>query len=319
MPRRSSFLILCEPLLRIQIPMQRSRIIATLGLIIALSACESTKQTLIETDQDLQAFFGTDKTNQPAHGHETPSYVEDEELKERGETKKDEGEGAARGVAHEPDVQATLSVSSTTTRPSARVIATAARQECVPYARSVSSVSIRGDAWTWWRSAAERYGRDSRPAVGSILVLKRTSRLRYGHVALVSRVLNSREILVDHANWLNRGHIHQSTLVKDVSPNNNWSAVRVWYTPGNTLGKRTYAAYGFIHPHQARALRLRQPRMQGPDVRALQETLVNNGFVVVVDGIFGPGTRDALAVYQGRNGLTQDGIAGPSTRASLGI
>jgi hypothetical protein len=143
--------------------------------------------------------------------------------------------------------------------------------------------------------------------------------MRDGHVAVVSRVLNNREILVEHANWLNHGRIHYNTLIRDVSSNNNWSAVRVWYAPGNTLGKRTYPTYGFIHPHQARALRLRQPRMQGPDVRALQEMLVNNGFVIVVDGIFGPGTRDALALYQGRNGLTQDGIAGPSTRASLGI
>jgi hypothetical protein len=228
-----------------------------------------------------------------------------------------ESEGAA--VAHEPHVRATVAASSTTTRPSARIIAVSAPLECVPYTRRITGVSIRGNAWTWWRSAGGRYGRNGRPALGSILVLKRTSRLRYGHLAVVSRVLNSREILVDHANWLNRGQIHQSTPVRDVSPNNNWSAVRVWYTPGNTLGKRTYAAYGFIHPLQDRVLRLRQPRMQGPDVRALQEMLVNDGVVLVVDGIFGPGTRDALAAYQGRNGLTQDGIAGPSTRASLGI
>jgi hypothetical protein len=173
--------------------------------------------------------------------------------------------------------------------------------------------------WTWWRSAGGRYGRYGKPALGSILVLKRTSRLRYGHIAVVSRVLNSREILADHANWLNRGQIHQSTLVRDVSPNNNWSAVRVWYTPGNTLGKRTYAAYGFIHPLRDRVLRLGEPTMQGPDVRVLQKRLTVEGFDVVADGVFGPKTRDALAVYQWRNGLIQDGIAGPSTRASLGM
>ncbi len=230
-----------------------------------------------------------------------------------------ESEGAARGVAHEPHVHASVPASSTTTRPAAQIVASSTRLECVPYARRITDVSIRGNAWTWWRSAGGRYRRNGKPALGSILVLKRTSRLRYGHVAVVSRVLNNREILVEHANWLNRGRIHYNTLVRDVSSNNNWSAVRVWYTPGNTLGKRTYAAYGFIHPNQARALRLRQPRMQGPDVRSLQEMLVNDGFVIVVDGIFGPGTRDALAAYQGRNGLTQDGISGPSTRASLGI
>ncbi len=230
-----------------------------------------------------------------------------------------ESEGAARGVAHEPHVQASGAASSTTTRPSARVIATAAPLECVPYARRVSNVSIRGDAWTWWRSAAGRYGRDGMPAVGSILVLKRTGRLRYGHVAVVSQVLNSREILLDHANWLNRGQIHKNLPVRDVSPNHDWSVVRVWYAPGNTLGKRMYPVYGFVHPIQARVLRLREPTMQGPDVHVLQKRLTVEGFDVVADGVFGPKTRDALAVYQGRNGLTQDGIAGPSTRASLGM
>jgi hypothetical protein len=230
-----------------------------------------------------------------------------------------ESEGAAGGTAPESQKLAVDPTPDTGPRPAAQIVAASTRLECVPYARKVADVSIRGNAWTWWRSAEGRYRRGGRPALGSILVLKRTSRLRNGHVAVVSRVLNNREILVEHANWLNRGRIHYNTLVRDVSSNNNWSAVRVWYTPGNTLGKRTYPTYGFIHPHQARALRQRQPRMQGPDVRALQEMLVNNGFVIVVDGIFGPGTRDALALYQGRNGLTQDGIAGPSTRASLGI
>ncbi len=109
-----------------------------------------------------------------------------------------ESEGAA--VAHEPHVQASVAASSTTTRPSARVIAVSAPLECVPYARRITGVSIRGNAWTWWRSAGGRYRRNGKPALGSILVLKRTSRLHYGHLAVVSRVLNSREILADHAN-----------------------------------------------------------------------------------------------------------------------
>lgn len=84
--------------------MQRSPIVAALGLVIALSACESTKQTLIETDKDLQAFFGTNTANQPARGHEDLSYAEGEKLyrraldhKERGETK--EALGALRRAA----------------------------------------------------------------------------------------------------------------------------------------------------------------------------------------------------------------------------
>jgi hypothetical protein len=203
--------------------------------------------------------------------------------------------------------------------PSARIIATAQPLQCVPYARRVTDLDIRGDAWTWWQSAEGRYRRDSQPAVGSILALKQTDRLRLGHIAVVSRVLNNREILVEHANWLNRGQIHKHTLVRDTSANNDWSMVRVWYTPGKTLGKRIYAAHGFIHPNQTRTVRLRDPLMQGPDVRLLQEKLAAAGFNVATDGVFGSGTHGALITYQARYGLAEDGVAGPTTRTSLGL
>jgi hypothetical protein len=140
-------------------------------------------------------------------------------------------------------------------RPSTRIVVPEKRQQCVPYARQVSGIDITGDAWTWWRSAQGRYATGQRPAVGSVLVLKRTARLRGGHVAVVTAILNSREILVDQANWLNQGQIHISTPVRDVSKNNDWSAVRVWYIPGDTYGVRTYAAHGFIYSDQVTATR----------------------------------------------------------------
>ena len=130
----------------------------------------------------------------------------------------------------------------------ARVVTPRNRLQCVPYARQISKVSIRGDAWTWWSSAEGRYGRASTPKVGAVLVLKRARRLRLGHIAVVTRILGRREIIVDHANWLNRGRLHLGTPVRDVSANNDWSAVRVWYTPGNQYGVRSYPAHGFIYP-----------------------------------------------------------------------
>ncbi|MFQ5774271.1 MAG: CHAP domain-containing protein [Kiloniellaceae bacterium] len=129
-----------------------------------------------------------------------------------------------------------------------RIVSASTPLQCVPYARKVSGIAIRGDAWTWWRSAKGRYARGKRPKVGSVLVLKKTRRLRYGHLAVVKRILGDREIVVDQANWLNRGKIHLNTAVRDVSSNNDWSAVRVWYTPGRKYGARTYATYGFIYP-----------------------------------------------------------------------
>lgn len=204
-------------------------------------------------------------------------------------------------------------------QPAGRSESTPAHLECVPYARSISGLSIRGDAWTWWQTAAGRYRRDREPHTGAVMVLKRTERLPYGHVAVVSRVLNDREILVDHANWLNQGRVRKGLLVRDVSTGNDWSLVRVWYSPGNTLGKRSYPTYGFIHPHGDRALRLMHPPMRGPDVRTLQEALGEAGFAVSVDGVFGRETRDALLAYQTKAGLATDGIAGSRTRSRLGL
>lgn len=203
--------------------------------------------------------------------------------------------------------------------PQARIIVPARPIQCVVYARDNSAFTIRGDAWTWWNTAEDHYVKDERPAVGSVLVLKRSQRLRYGHLAVVSQVVSSREILVDHANWLNRGQIHRDTLVLDVSQQNDWSLVRVWYTPGNTLGQRSYPAHGFIHPTDERHFRLRRPPMRGPDVRSLQEALIRKGFRLVPDGIYGTTTQSAVLAFQQRMGLPADGVVGPQTRRSLGL
>ncbi len=118
--------------------------------------------------------------------------------------------------------------------------------ECVPYARRQAGIQIRGDAGTWWSKAQGRYARGLRPRVGSVLAIKAQGRSR-GHLAVVTKILNDREILADHANWLNKGRIHKNTPIIDVSPQGDWSRVRVWYTPGQVYGKRRYAAHGFIH------------------------------------------------------------------------
>lgn len=128
-----------------------------------------------------------------------------------------------------------------------RIVTPQRRLQCVPYARQLSHLEIRGDAWTWWDQAKGRYQRGQRPAVGSVLVLRRKGRSR-GHLAVVTQVVSDREIVASHANWLNRGQIHVDTPIRDVSPKNDWSAVRVWYTPGKVLGKSVYPAYGFIYP-----------------------------------------------------------------------
>jgi hypothetical protein len=123
---------------------------------------------------------------------------------------------------------------------------------CVPYARARSGISLRGDAWQWWEAAASQsYRRDRSPRAGSVLVLMRNSRLPQGHVAVVSRVVSAREIRVDHANWASgraKGQEARDQPVQDVSADNDWSLVRVWYPRVGDYGASNYPAFGFIHP-----------------------------------------------------------------------
>lgn len=119
--------------------------------------------------------------------------------------------------------------------------------QCVPYARDLSNIQIRGDAWTWWASAKGRYRRGHKPAQRAVLVFKRRGNSR-GHLAVVTHIVDDRVIIASHANWLNRGRIHHNTPIRDVSPNNDWSSVQVWYIPGRHYGTRRYRTYGFIYP-----------------------------------------------------------------------
>jgi hypothetical protein len=127
-----------------------------------------------------------------------------------------------------------------------RVVRDGAPLQCVPYARSRSGVGIWGDAHTWWAKAAGRFGRSEEPELGAVMVMKGYASNSRGHVAVVRKVLNEREIVVDHANWLNTGEIGLDQPVMDVSEDNDWSRVRVWYAPGRHYGGRVYAVEGFI-------------------------------------------------------------------------
>ena len=122
--------------------------------------------------------------------------------------------------------------------------------QCATYARMRSGLSIMGNAGQWWHLAAGRYKREHVPEPGAVMVMGGT---RHGHVAVVVEVRSRREILIDHANWMNRGEIQMGALVRDVSAKNDWSQVRVWYPPVNDLGNTPYPVFGFIlnEPFQA--------------------------------------------------------------------
>ncbi|MFE8584204.1 CHAP domain-containing protein [Sphingomonas sp. NCPPB 2930] len=123
--------------------------------------------------------------------------------------------------------------------------------QCVPFARQASGISLYGDAWTWWSQAAGKYPRGHAPRVGAVVVFEKTSRLPLGHVAVVSRVVEDRVLMLTHANWSiqngERGHAEQDVTLFDVSPANDWSVVKVWFRDSDGLGSTTYPIYGFIY------------------------------------------------------------------------
>ena len=49
----------------------------------------------------------------------------------------------------------------------------------------------------------------------------------------------------------------------------------------------------------------------------IQTRLNETGAQLVVDGIYGNATRNAIAAFQGKNGLVVDGTMGPKTWAAL--
>lgn len=121
---------------------------------------------------------------------------------------------------------------------------------CVQYVKQVSSIEISGNAWMWWNNAKGRYNIGHRPAKNSVLVFQRTKAMSAGHVAVVREVVNRRTILIEHANWAPRNGMKgrvSTELVEDISPNNDWTSVRVMHEPSMSYGK-PYATNGFIHP-----------------------------------------------------------------------
>ncbi len=124
--------------------------------------------------------------------------------------------------------------------------------QCVPYARQVSGIRIYGDAHTWWDQAEGRYARGTKPKVGAVMAFLPNGNSRLGHVAAVSKVIDSRTVLIRHANWSpingRRGQIEDNVQAVDVSPENDWSAVRVWYGPSQALGSTHWPLAGFIYP-----------------------------------------------------------------------
>jgi surface antigen len=136
--------------------------------------------------------------------------------------------------------------------------------QCVAYARSASNISLAGNAADWWDNASGVYARGNRPQPGSVLAFTANGRMRLGHVAVVSRVINGREIEVDHANWgAYRGAVARGVPVVDVSENNDWTAVRVGLSSSGDFGS-VYPTYGFIYDRPDNGVRVASSSRPAP-------------------------------------------------------
>ncbi|NBC35129.1 CHAP domain-containing protein [Novosphingobium sp. FSY-8] len=123
--------------------------------------------------------------------------------------------------------------------------------QCVPYARAVSGIQLFGDARSWWSQAEGRYARGTTPRVGAVMTFKPHGNMVLGHVAAVSKIIDARTVLLRHANWSpiggQRGQVEDNVRAVDVSPNNDWSSVRVWFAPKAGLGSTAWPVQGFIY------------------------------------------------------------------------
>jgi surface antigen len=116
---------------------------------------------------------------------------------------------------------------------------------CVTYVRAATGMDISGNAGDWWDNAAGSYRRGHKPSAGAVLVFRPSGHMRAGHVAVVSQVVNAREILVNQANWPH-GDVVEGAAVYDVSADNDWTTVRVAAESGGSWG-RTNPTFGFIY------------------------------------------------------------------------
>ena len=115
---------------------------------------------------------------------------------------------------------------------------------CVPFARMVTGLSLRGNAKTWWEQAKGHYQRSQEPQVGAVMAFAASKSMPKGHVAVVSGLISDREILIVQANW-SRGKVTLDDRVIDVSDAGDWSRVRV-ENSGESLG-RVNPVNGFIY------------------------------------------------------------------------
>lgn len=80
--------------------------------------------------------------------------------------------------------------------------------ECAEFVRKESGFWIFSHAYGW-KETARKFGYPigDKPKQGAVLFFPRQPNAPGGHVVIAKKVVDSRKILVDHANWKRQGEI----------------------------------------------------------------------------------------------------------------
>lgn len=129
--------------------------------------------------------------------------------------------------------------------------------------------------------------------------------------------------LRNHPNQLLRKTVYRMEAFRKLIDENRWElelpfAVRSFQITEDVL-RGGAAETVRASAAEERLLSLRNPYLRGGDVREVQEKLLENGYQLDANGVFGPGTRDVVIKFQKDNDLQTDGMVGNATRASLGL
>jgi chitosanase len=131
-----------------------------------------------------------------------------------------------------------------------------------------------------------------------------------------------RNWLATNSNALLHRTVYRMDELNKLAAGGNWALALPIVIRGATIDESVLAGAPIRVSAQIaeeRMLVLRNPMMQGDDVRNVQQALNRNGAQLEIDGVYGPTTVAALRRFQQGKNLAVDGIVGPSTRAALGL